>query len=138
MVASVLEDDATALAAFSRYALKSHRARSRQLWRRLSELAAADDLGAGARGSPASALSALASAHARLVDADRTIMGMTTGQVVPAAADDAPSPVLGLVATASDDGFAQLVAAHRRGETVGPVASGDAAIIQTPGGGEDG
>lgn len=118
VVEAVLNDDLTALATYSRFVLKAHRARSRQLWKRLQLLAEADDLGAGARGSPASALAALAGAHARLVDADRTILGMRDGQVQPAAAGDEPLPVLGLVARASPAGFAELVRQHKAGQLV--------------------
>lgn len=118
VVQAVLDDDEAAQAAFARGALKQHRARSRQLWRKLQQLAAAPDLGAGARGSPASALAALAGAHARLVTADRLILGMETGQTVPAAADDTPAPVLGLVATATDDEWRRLAGKHRSGSTI--------------------
>lgn len=122
---AALASEADALAAYSRHVLAAHRARSRQLWRRLQELAAREDMGAGARGSPASALAALAGAHARLVDADRTILGMRDGQTAPASADDTPAPVLGLAATVTPDRFRELVDAHRSGQTVTVAPAGD-------------
>jgi hypothetical protein len=118
VVAAVLDDDSAALAAFSRSSLKLQRRQSRRLWAKLGELLSLPDLGAGARGSPASALGALAGAHARLVAADRLIMGMETGQVVPASADDSPRPVLGLVATATDAEWRRLARAHAAGDLI--------------------
>ena len=115
----ILADDVTALAAFSSRALKRHRARSLALWKRLSELTAMDDLGAGARGSLASALSQLAGAHARLVQADRLIMGLEAGDTAPAAgSEEDAAPVAELVARADAPGWVALANAHKAGQTV--------------------
>lgn len=125
VVAAVLDDDQAALTAFARHSLSVQRKRSRKLWLKLGELLNSPDLGAGARGSPASALGALATAHARLVSADRLILGLEAGQVVPASADDTPRPVLGLVATATDAEWRRLARAHTDGSTIASRAADD-------------